>query len=193
MFFTWDDRKSRGKVGELTILVKPELSFEYTWILVNDLTAQYVESRAPNVFNKDLSESQLEEVTSFAESYEPPTPKPIVLTGEQKRQYKLMELSSYFSVISQRPIIDTGYGFSVQAGFNDLASFQVGVDLGLLEIRAADNTMHSVTKEQFENVLLQIKQNGARLMNIKWTIEDEIKHASIEELEQINFEERFND
>lgn len=117
----------------------------------------------------------------------------LVQVLENMRKDKLKSLSDYFKSISERPIIDTGYGFSVQAGYNDLASFQVGVDLGLLEIRAADNAMYSVTKEQFEDVLLQIKQNGARLMSIKWATEDEIKHASIEELEAINFEERFND
>lgn len=117
----------------------------------------------------------------------------ITRSDESIRSDKLDELSAYFNQISQRPIINTGYGFSVQAGFDDLASFQVGLDLGLYRIRAADNKYYDVSKEQFEDVLLQIKQNGARLMNIKWALQDEIKSTSIEELEQINFEERFND
>lgn len=104
---------------------------------------------------------------------------------------KAKDLSEYFAQVSARPIIETGYGFSVQAGFNDLTSFQTGVDLGSTEVRAADNTMHAVTVEQLKDVVLQIKLNGARLMNIKWALEDEIEKASIEELEEINFEERF--
>lgn len=192
MFFTWEDRRKRGKVGELTILEKPNFSFEYAWILLNDSTAQFVESHNPNVYNKEMTEEQIEEVASFVNNYVPPSPVIPEPTADELRERKLMSLSSYFSKISARPIIDTGYGFSVQAGFSDLASFQVGLDLGLYRIRAADNKDYEVSKEQFEDVLLQIKQNGARLMNIKWALQDEIKNASIEELDQIDFEERFN-
>lgn len=117
----------------------------------------------------------------------------ITPSDESIRSYKSNELSKYFSQISQRPIIDTGYGFSVQAGYSDLLDFQVGLDLGLLTIRAADNTNHTVTQEQFKDIVSQIKQNGVRLKSIKWALQDEIESATIEELEQINFEERFND
>lgn len=105
---------------------------------------------------------------------------------------KAGKLSEYFSEISKRPIIDTGYGFSVQAGYSDLLDFQVGLKRGLLTIRAADNSNHTVTQEQFEDIIDQIENNGIRLKSIKWALQDEIKNASIEELEEINFEEQFN-
>lgn len=117
----------------------------------------------------------------------------ITPSDESIRCDKLNDLSSHFSKIAQRPVIDTGYGFSVQAGYSDLLEFQVGLDLGLLTIRAADNSNHAVTQEQFADVISQIKQNGVRLKSIKWAIQDEIENASIGELEAINFEERFND
>lgn len=191
MFFTWEDRKKRGKVGELTILEKPNFSFEYAWILLNDSTAQFVESHNPNVYNKEMTEEQIEEVASFVNNYVPPSPVIPEPNDDELRERKLMSLSSYFSKVSARPIIDTGYGFSVQAGYSDLLDFQVGLELGLFTIRAADNSDYTVTKEQFEDVIRQIKQNGVRLKTTKWALQDEIKNASVEELEQINFEERF--
>lgn len=193
MYFTWEDRKNRGKVGDLTIVEKPTFSFDYAWILLTDETAQFVESHEKGVYNKYMTDEMASEVSAFVESYQPPVITSDTPTDDEMRERKLNSLSSYFAKISERPIIDTGYGFSVQAGFSDLASFQVGLDLGLYRIRAADNKDYEVSKEQFEDVLLQIKQNGARLMNIKWALQDEIESSAIEELEQINFEERFND
>lgn len=105
---------------------------------------------------------------------------------------KLSELKTYFAEISARPVINTGYGFSVQAGYSDLTDFEVGLDLGLLTIRSADNSNHTVTSEQFADIINQIKQNGVRLKSTKWAVEGEINEAqSVESLDDINFDERF--
>ncbi|MGB2063548.1 MAG: hypothetical protein ACPHUL_00235, partial [Marinomonas gallaica] len=76
---------------------------------------------------------------------------------------------------------------------SDLLDFQVGLKRGLLTIRAADNSNHTVTQGQFEDIINQIESNGIRLKSIKWALQDEIEAAeSVYQLNTINLEVRFN-
>ena len=87
---------------------------------------------------------------------------------------KKIELKSLFLEKSERPVIDTGMGFSVSAGYNDLIDFQVGAELGILGVRAYDNNTYPVTAEQMSGIITMIKQNGLLLKQAKWAKEDAI-------------------
>ncbi len=103
---------------------------------------------------------------------------------------KLAELKAIFSEKSHRPVIRTSLGFEVQAGYQDLANFNVGLELGSTAIRAHDNKRYNVTDEEFSQVLFEIKANGARMMNVKWAFEDAINLAESEpKLNEINLNE----
>ncbi len=69
MHITWEDRKGSGKIDVQLLVERPIFSFEYAWIMVNDSTAQFVESHNEGVYNSELSTEQLAEVVSFYSSY----------------------------------------------------------------------------------------------------------------------------
>ena len=89
-----------------------------------------------------------------------------------------------------RPLIDTGFGFEVHGGYSDLADFQVGEGMGILTIRAADNSMNTVTSAQFSDVVLMIKQRGLIIKQNKWALADAIRDAENKtELDAIDINE----
>lgn len=107
---------------------------------------------------------------------------------EYQRFKKLEDLRALMAESSGRPVLDTGLGFSVDAGYTDLQSFQVGLDLGFLGVRDANNESHQVTREQLEQIIQMIKQNGLAILQIKWNLEDSIRNAQTqEELDAIDF------
>lgn len=97
------------------------------------------------------------------------------------KSQKMDELKVLFNEKSERPIITTSLGFDIQAGYQDLANFNVGLELGSTSIRAHDNKNYEVTDEEFSQVVFEIKANGAAMLNNKWRLEDLIKGAETEE------------
>lgn len=87
MNITWEDRKNGGFINDHRITEKPVFSFEYAWFLVNDETAQYVESHEYGVWNKDMTPEQRQEVIEFYNGWEPPAvEQPPELTPEELLQ-----------------------------------------------------------------------------------------------------------
>lgn len=117
-------------------------------------------------------------------------PPPLPLADAKKN--KLAALKSIYLIKSERPTVDTGLGFHVKGGYQDLADFQVGFELDLLTIRDAENDMVSVTKEEFAEVIHQIKLNGLSIKRRKWELEDLIESAATaEELSAIDISARW--
>jgi hypothetical protein len=70
---------------------------------------------------------------------------------------------------SKRPIVDTGLGFSVQGGAEDLASFKVGKDQGLLTVRDVDNVNHTLSSiDDYDDIISAIEAENVRLLQAKW-------------------------
>jgi len=112
------------------------------------------------------------------------------LTLDELKAIKKGQLDKEFDTAAQRPIVDTGLGFEVHGGYTDLADFTVGADLGLTVIRAADNSMHTVTPEEFQTVLMAIKLRGFAIKGNKWELADAITAATNqEELDAIDINE----
>ena len=103
---------------------------------------------------------------------------------------KKVQLDKEFAKQAFRPIVDTGLGFEVNGGYTDLADFEEGADLGLKVIRAVDNSMNTVTPEEFQSVLMAIKVRGFAIKGNKWALADSITAATTEsELDAININE----
>lgn len=109
-------------------------------------------------------------------------------TLEDQKSVKLGALSEMLREVSLRPAVDTGLGFSVDAGYQDLQSFTVGLELGVTSVRSTDNQSYVVTLEQLEQIVNTIKNNGLHLLQTKWALEDAIKQASTQqELDAVIF------
>lgn len=90
----------------------------------------------------------------------------------------LNRLGKQFERIKKgRPEVDTGLGFSVQGGYQDLQNLEGARDLGMTYVRASDNQSHAVTPEQWVTVITAVKANAAQQFQRKWNIESEIKNA----------------
>lgn len=84
------------------------------------------------------------------------------------------ELKGVFEAKGLKPIVDTGLGFSVDGGRANLQDFESGLAMGILNVRASDNTMHEVTVEQMQSIINTIRANGLSLYQTKWQKEAQI-------------------
>jgi len=109
---------------------------------------------------------------------------------DELKAIKKGQLDQVFNTVAERPVVDTGLGFEVNGGYQDLADFTVGEDLGITIIRAVDNSMNDVTEIQFKSIILAIKMNGLTLKQNKWALADSITAATtIEELDLVDINE----
>jgi hypothetical protein len=90
---------------------------------------------------------------------------------EAAKTAKKAEIKSLFLSKMQKPIIDTGLGFSVDGGRDNLQDFQGGHALGFYIARDSENVTHQLTKEQMEQVIVKIQANGLALYQRKWELE----------------------
>ena len=84
------------------------------------------------------------------------------------------ELKGVFEAKGLKPVVDTGLGFSVDGGRANLQDFESGLAMGVLNVRASDNTMHEVTSEQMQSIINTIRANGLSLYQTKWAKEAQI-------------------
>ena len=97
------------------------------------------------------------------------------------------KVSTKYKAMMVRPEVDTGLGFKVDGGYQDLQNFQIGKELGVLVVKDVDGVMHDITIDQYDDILTAIKTTGLELFNQKWQKEAEVDAiSSIEEL--IEFE-----
>ena len=100
---------------------------------------------------------------------------------------KLKDLKTTFQKVSKRPVVNTGFGFTVHGGYSDLTDFEVGRELGFLKIRSVDNQNNDVTAEEFDAVIKAIKINGLGIKQAKWSHEAAINNATtLEDLRLID-------
>jgi hypothetical protein len=93
---------------------------------------------------------------------------------------KKKEIKEQFQLFSKRPVVDTGYGYSVDAGREDLQNFEGALSLGVTQIRAADNNIYSVTTNELQSIITKIKANGLAMFQKKWELEKQIDEAQSE-------------
>ena len=84
------------------------------------------------------------------------------------------DVKGVFEAKGLKPVVDTRLGFSVDGGRGNLQDFESGLAMGVLTVRANDNTMHEVTVEQMQGIINAIRANGLSLYQTKWTKEAQI-------------------
>jgi len=92
-----------------------------------------------------------------------------------KKEIKKKEIKKIFGQKIKKPIVDTGLGFSVDGGRDNLQDFQGGLSIGYYKVKGADNIIRDVTKEDMELIIQKIQLRGLMLYQRKWELEELIK------------------
>jgi hypothetical protein len=146
MNITWEDRKNGGSIDDYSLTEKPQLSFNYAWLLVTDETAQYVESHNIGHWNKDMSTEQRQEVVDFYRNWRPQVPPEP--TPKESRDIAINVLKSQRDATINAPL----NGFDVSRP-EDRENIQGAIDYfdllsqgqGSMTWTMADNTEKQVT------------------------------------------------
>lgn len=173
MYITWEDRRGRGKIDDLTIKEKPSFSFEYAWFLVTDETAQYVESHTYGYWNKDMTEEQRSEVISFYNAWEPevvapPPPPDIVKDADILSNEIQIAKQTVDTYRNERFSEGVDFDFAgtpdkIQVRGEDRANI-LGVILAAEKNIAAGNMSHITNFRSSSNVTYQLTQDQVLLL-----------------------------
>ncbi len=87
----------------------------------------------------------------------------------------LKDISDSFKSFGKRPVVDTGLGFNVDGGLDDLQRFEIGKELGITVMMDKDGISHDVSADDYDAVILAIKTYGLTLYQTKWTREVAVK------------------
>ena len=106
------------------------------------------------------------------------------------KRVKLDRLSKRFArVRKSRPRVDTGLGFAVDGGYEDVENLKVGRAMGLTTVKDADNVMQTITLDQWDTIIGAAQAKGLSLYQAKWQTEDAINAAtSVQALEEISID-----
>lgn len=191
MIITWEDRKSLGKIDNNVLEKKPNFSFEYAWFLVNDNIAQYVESHEPGKWNKDMTETQLQEVLNFYATWAPEAkPEPTIndLYSAKKLAIKSLAQNLFANQVKVDGIMWRGGQGSAQSIFNAVNMAEYS-GLTSIDLRDASRKPHTYSLDQAKGIAAAI---GADYQ-IKWQAEeqallelDAIDLAASDAIAQIN-------
>lgn len=92
------------------------------------------------------------------------------------KQSMIEDLKLTFKEKALRPIIDTGLGYSVDGGREDLENFKVGKEFGFEYVKDSEGEMKPATAENYDTIILEIKKYGILLYQKKWEKEEEIEN-----------------
>ncbi len=99
------------------------------------------------------------------------------------KKLMLKDLKESFLSYALRPKVDTGLGFIVDGGRDDIKNFEIGKKYGLEAIKDADGNRHPVTDSDYDTVITAIEQKGMSLYATKWQKEAEINEmGTIDEI-----------
>lgn len=93
--------------------------------------------------------------------------------GREKEKYK-KRVKDKFTQLGNNVIVDTGLGFSVNGGRDNLRDFETGKKHNLPQIKDSDNNFHDATAEMYDTVIGAIELNGISTYQWKWAKEVEI-------------------
>jgi len=111
---------------------------------------------------------------------------------------KISRMKNRFDSMKIRPKVEIFVGdpirsFNVDGSKDDISNFQSYLDLLLISsqpggiIKDADSIMQQVTTDELNSIIIQIKQHGLGLYQLKWSKEAELFTAStIEEVKAIS-------
>lgn len=189
MKVTWEDRKSTGQINNHTITEKPVFSFEYAWFLVEDDTAQYVESHEYGYWNKDMTPEQRQEVVDYYSAWEPPQPVPPTL--DELKQAKRAEINQQrdeafssglsYEINGQPDVVQTRMedkinllGLRIEA--QELKA--AGVNDGVMPFRAESNAGYTLTPAQMIDLTNAALAHIQAIYQQSWQLKDAIAQAT---------------
>lgn len=99
------------------------------------------------------------------------TDKPV----EEVQTKMLKDLNEVAESNETSASLDTGLGFTVRAGRNDLDSFERGAKRNLKEVRDINGVKRTITVPEMAKIAEDIETQGMVLFETKWNKFDEIK------------------
>ena len=85
---------------------------------------------------------------------------------------KKAEIKQIFLSKMEKPIVDTGLGFSVDGGRDNLQDFKTGLNRGYWFARDSNNIMHlNLSEADMQQIVEKIEDNGMALYQRKWELE----------------------
>lgn len=162
---------------------------------VIDLILVTDEGELPFTYNiEDTSQASLfvrEHIKNIqVGEYVPPLPPPFselqATKKEEIRQAWLNEINNVGMPVE-------GYDFNVDFGVEDALIWQESVqfvapEVTEVEVRAIDNTFHSLPRNVYESIPALQKSYYAQMLQKKWTLQKQADNATtLEELEQIKW------
>lgn len=80
----------------------------------------------------------------------------------------LSDLSTAYAGYTKRPRVDSGIGFFVDGGRDDLLNFQIGQKHSIMTVRDADNIDHVITAADYVTIITAMEAAGIAAMQLKW-------------------------
>lgn len=188
MEVTWEDRKNAGRIDDHYINEKPVFSFEYAWFLVDDDTAQFVESHELGYWNKDMTAEQRQEVVEYYNAWAPPQPVPPTL--DELKQEKHAEIDQHrddafaaglhYEINGQPDVVQTRMedkinllGLRIEA--QELKA--AGVTDGVMPFRAESNTGYTLTPAQMIDLTNAALAHIQGIYQQSWQLKDAVEDA----------------
>lgn len=113
--------------------------------------------------------------------------KPVVTLSLSDKQSALQtQLTAHYQTILADPHCDTGLGFEVNAGYENLTDFREGLTKGWLRVRDYANQYHDVSESEMAQIIDKIVAYGFAVKARKWALEDEIKNATDASIDSID-------
>ena len=97
-----------------------------------------------------------------------------MVTLESEKKRLLATLKEESEQAFDRPVVDTGLGFSVDGGYFDLINFENGKALGVPYIVDVDYNQHTATNEVYDAVIQAIRVNALLQFQKKWEVKTQI-------------------
>jgi len=78
-----------------------------------------------------------------------------------------------------RPLVDTGLGYFIDGGRDDLESFKIGKKRGFTFIKDANGINHNADTNTYDTCIKTIEDKGIELMQSKWADEASVDDLTI--------------
>ena len=111
--------------------------------------------------------------------------------AKQKKKEEIKQ--AWLNEINNVAMPIEGYDFNVDFGVEDALIWQESVqfvapEVTEVEVRAIDNTFHTIPKSVYESIPALQKSYYAQMLQKKWTLQKQADNAAtLEELEQIKW------
>ena len=188
--FTWEDRKGRGFIGSTILHEKPVFSFEYAWILFNDNTQQWVPSHDEGVYNEDMTEEMIQEVSDFVANYVEPE---VIEVVQSLEDYKIGALTHvkfiYDELFNEKGSFDSVHaGIEIDARRRDIQNITSLINFtsrnSVLEVEYKGvSELVTISSDLLPSILAEMEDYGIGLYAKKFKLESDINLAtSVDEI-----------